>query len=200
MVAEQRNLSKAISRQNFLPQNNKFMEKSIKNLIKFSLAFFFLQFILTGFANAQTEKEIVKIRADVAAINKGAAKYRKKTKAVEDISLEGTEATYYAAGKSLKKITSKMYGETFNATGEFYYLDGQLIFAFLKHNRYDTQIGMDKPPKVVSVEERRFYFAGGDLIRLLVGKKELKSGDERYDELRDGILDTASKLKNSYEN
>jgi hypothetical protein len=91
-------------------------------------------------------------------------------------------------------------GETYNATGEFYYLDGRLIFAFIKHNRYDTQIGMDKPPKVVSAQEQRFYFADGDLIRLLVGKKELKSGEERYDELKDGILDTAGKLKNSYGN
>lgn len=175
------------------------MKKSIGNLIKFSLAFLVLQFVLPGFANAQTEKEIVKIRAEVAAINKGAAKYKKKTKVVEDISLEGAEATFFSAGENLKKITSKMYGETYNATGEFYYRDGHLIFAFLKHNKYDTQIGLDKPPKVVSVEEQRFYFADGDLIRLLVGKKELKSG-ERYDELKDGIVDISSKLKDSYEN
>lgn len=147
---------------------------------------------------AQTEKRIAAIRAEVAAIEKGAAKYTKKTKNLEDISLEGTEATYLSSGGNLMKIASKMYGETFNSTGEFYYRDGQLIFAFLKHNKYDTQIGMDKPPKVVRSEEQRFYFANGKLIRLLVGKKELKSSDERYAELKDDIVDNSSKLKGSF--
>jgi len=178
----------------------KFIQIITGKNICFLLSGIFLTLVAANSVFAQTEKEIVKIRADVAAINKGAAKYAKKTKDVEDISLEGTEATYFSAGGNLKKITSKMYGETYNATGEFYYRDGQLIFAFLKHNRYDTQIGMDKPPKVVSVEEQRYYFADGDLIRLLVGKKELKSGGERYDELKDSIIDISSKLKNSYEN
>jgi len=165
--------------------------------IRLLLSVVLLMLIAASSAFAQNEKEIVKIRAEVAAINKGAAKYQKKTKDVEDISLEGAEATYFSAGKSLKKITTKMFGETYNATGEFYYRDGQLIFAFLKHNRYDTQIGLDKPPKVVSVEEQRFYFAGGELIRLLVGKKELKSNAERYAELKDSIVDISGKLKDA---
>ena len=163
----------------------------------FLLSCVFLTFLAVNSVSAQTEKEIVKIRAEVAAINAGTAKYAKKTKDVEDISTEGTQATYFTTGGNLKKITSKIYGETYNATGEFYYRDGQLIFAFLKHNRYDTQIGLDKPPKVVGVEEQRFYFADGDLIRLLVGKKELKSGSERYVELKAGIVDISNKLKNS---
>lgn len=168
--------------------------------ICFVLLVIVLTFIWTDSAYAQTEKEIVKIRAEVAEINKGASKYTKTTKDVEDIALEGAEATFYRSAGNLRKITAKMYGETYNATGEFYYRDGQLIFAFLKHNRYDTQIGLDKLPKVVGVEERRFYFADGDLIRLLVGKKELKSGGERYDELKASIVDISNKLKNSYEN
>lgn len=158
-----------------------------------------LMLFLVNSINAQTKKDIAVIRAEVAAINKGAAKYKKKTKNVEDISLEGTEATYFHSGKNLKKITAKMYGETYNATGEFYYDEGELIFAFVKHNKYDTQIGMNPPPKVARTEEQRFYFARGELIRLLVGKKELKTRDERYAELKDGIADISTKFKNSYE-
>lgn len=165
--------------------------------ICFLLPVIVLAFILADFAYAQTENNIAKIRAEVAAINKGAAKYRKTTKNVEGISLEGTEATYYRSAGNLKKITAKMYGETYNATGEFYYQDGRLIFAFLKHNQYDTQIGLDKPPKVVRVEEQRFYFADGGLIRLLVGKKEIESGDERYAQLIDEIIGISDKLKDS---
>jgi len=136
----------------------------------------------------------VKIRAQVAAINKDAPKYTKTTKDVEDISLEGTQATYYLTGKDVRKITAKMYGETYKATGEFYYRNGELIFAFLNHSQYDTQIGLGKAPKVIRVEEQRFYFTSGELIRLLVGKKELKSADERYSQLKDEIINISGKL------
>jgi len=71
--------------------------------IYFVLLGIFITLIWTNSAFAQTEKEVVKIRAEVAAINKGAAKYTKtiKDKDVEDISLEGAEATcYHSAGNS----------------------------------------------------------------------------------------------------
>jgi len=152
---------------------------------------------LTVSAFAQTEKEIIKIRAEVAAINKGASKYTKTVKNVEDLSLEGTEATYYYAAEDLRKVKAEIFGETYNATGEFYYRGGTLIFAFVKRNQYDTQIGLEKSPKVVRTEEQRFYFANGELIRLLIGKKELKSANERYSELKNSIEDISSKLKGS---
>ena len=175
----------------------KFIQILTGKKICFLVLIIFLTLAASNFALAQSEKEIVKIRAEVTEINKGAAKYTKTTKDVEDIALEGAEATFYRSAGNLRKITAKMYGETYNATGEFYYRDGQLIFAFLKHNRYDTQIGLDKPPKVASTEEQRFYFAGGDLIRLLIGKTELKSGDERYSDLKDEIISVSGKLKDS---
>lgn len=173
------------------------MKILLNNAICFLLSGIFLTFIAADSAQAQTEKQIVKIRAEVAAINKGAAKYKKTTKDVEDISLEGTQAIYFRSAGNLRKITAKMYGETYNTTAEFYYTDGELIFAFLRRNQYDTQTGMDTPPKVVRTEEQRFYFADGDLIRLLIGKKELKSDDERYSELKDEIVSISGKLKDS---
>jgi len=51
--------------------------------------------------------------------------------------------------------------------------------------------------KVVRTEEQRFYFAGGELIQLLIGKKELKSNDEKYLQLKDEIISISSKLKDS---
>ena len=97
----------------------------------------------------------------------------------------------------MRKITAEIYAETYRATGEFYYTDGELIFAYLKHNQYDTQIGASKSPKVVRTEEQRYYFVGGELIRLLVGKKELKSGDEKHSQLKEEIMNLSNKLKDS---
>jgi hypothetical protein len=146
-----------------------------------------------------TEKQIAVIRAEVAAINKSAAKYTKKTKNVDDISLEGTEATYYVSGRGLKKIVARIYGESYNATGEYYFTGEELIFAFVKFNKYDRPLGSGgRSPKVARTEEQRFYFSGGNLIRLLIGKKELKPDDERYTGLKDEATATSDKLKESY--
>jgi len=174
-----------------------------KNICCLVLAILLL-FALINSAQAQTyqayvEKRVSQIRAEVNAINKDAAKYKKTTKNVEDISLEGTDATFFHSAKDLKKITAQMFGETYNATSEFYYENGKLIFAFVKRNQYDTQIGVNPPPKVVSTEERRFYFRSDDeLIRLLVGKKELKPVGENYSQLKNEIINISSKLKDSY--
>lgn len=170
----------------------------MKSLLKYNIGLFslgiVLAFIGTVSIQAQTDKDIVEIRAEVAAINKGAAKYKKVTKDVDDISLEGAEATYYRSGEDLKKITTRMYGETYKATGEFYYRDGELIFGYIKHSQYDTQIGLSKPVKVIRVEERRYYFSGGVLIKLMVGKKTLKSDSEKYSQLKVEIIDISGKL------
>lgn len=154
--------------------------------------------IFAGAAFAQVEKQIAGIRAEVAAINKAAKGYKKKTKDVDGVSLEGTQATYFTSGKGLKKITAKMYGETYNASAELYYKGEEVIFIYIKMNKYDTQIGMDPPPKVVRVEEERYYFAGGELVRVLKGKKEIKATDEEYTEMKAGILELEKGLKEAY--
>lgn len=158
-------------------------------------------FIATNAIFAQSvEKDIASIRTKVTAINNSAKKFTKKTKDVDGISLEGAQATFFSSRLSLKKVTAKMYGETYNATGEFYFENSKLIFAFIKHNQYDTQIGLDKPVKVVKVEERRFYFNNDGLIRLLVGKKELRNGDESYEELSQSAVSIGEKLLEAFRN
>ena len=92
----------------------------------------FLTLIFGSAVFAQIDQDIKAIRAEVATINKSAAKYTKKTRNVDGISLEGTEATYYVSGKGLKKISAKMYGETYNATVEIYYSGEEMIFAFMR--------------------------------------------------------------------
>lgn len=171
------------------------MNSTSRDNICFLFAGFCLLLGPVYYTRAQTIEDIAKIRSEVATINKGVSKYQKTKKDVEAISLEGTEATYYRSAGDLRKITAKIYGESYNATGEFYYREGELIFAFLKQNKYDTQIGSARAPKVVRVEERRFYFARGQPIKLLVGKRELRPGEERHTELVDEIVSISTKLK-----
>lgn len=144
---------------------------------------------------AQPEKQITAIRAEVAAINKAAVKYDKKTQLVEGISLEGTEATYFTSGRGLKKITAKLFGETFRATAELYYSGEELIFAYRRMQRYDTHIAMKPPPKVVKIIETRVYFAGAKAIRVIEGKKQVSSTEITFTEAEMEIRELSDMLK-----
>jgi hypothetical protein len=147
---------------------------------------------------AQTEKEIAAIRAEVAAINKNAKSYRQKVKGVDGVSLEGTQATYFTSGKGLKKITAKMFGETFNASVELYYQGDKLIFALQKFNRYDTHIAMTPPPKIIRTEEKRYYFSAGKMIKLLVGKNAIKPANPQWEESETELIELAGTLRAAY--
>ncbi len=155
-------------------------------------------FIATQTAFAQTAKKITAIRNEVNLINKSAKKYTKTTKDVEGISLEGTEATYFVSGKGLKKIVAKSYGETYNATTELYYNGEELIFVYRKINSYDTQIGLEKPVKVVSVKESRFYFINGELIKFLNGKVNVKNTTKFWYDTKSEITELSKKLKDAF--
>ena len=124
--------------------------------------------------NAQNDKAVTGIRAKVAKIDASGKKLIKTKKDVPGISTEGAEATFYRTGNELKKIAVKIYGETFNGSSEFYFDNGKLIFEYDRVNRYDTQIGLSKPVKVIRVEQMRGYFDDGRLFRLLFGKKVVK--------------------------
>jgi hypothetical protein len=146
----------------------------------------------------QTKGVIAAIRAEVTLINKSAKKYKKTVTTVEGISLEGAEAAYFATGRGLKKITARIYGETYNATAELYYQGEQMIFAYYVFRRYDTQVGMTPPPKVVRTEVKRLYFSDEKLIRLLEGKKAVKAGEENFKDTEKEFLDLSAKLKEAY--
>lgn len=152
-------------------------------------------FLFSTSVSAQVEKQIATIRADVNLINKSAAKYNKKTKSLEGISVEGTEATYYSSGKGLKKIVAKIYGETYRATTELYYSGEELIFVYQRFLKYDTHISMNPPPKVIRIDETRLYRSGGKTIRILSGKTQLKPDDIKFTEAEYELIELADALK-----
>ncbi|MEJ7625135.1 MAG: hypothetical protein WKF34_14175 [Pyrinomonadaceae bacterium] len=165
------------------------------------LALFVVPMIAAQFVHGQNveptiARGISAIRSTVASINRDVSKLSNTTSDINDIALEGAEVRYFRSMNQRNKAMGWFYGETFRATGEFYYDHNKLIFAFLKYRRYDTHIGAHPPPKIVSTEEQRFYFAAdGRLIRLLVGKKELKSGGAKYSEFKDQVTRLSSKIR-----
>ena len=91
-------------------------------------------------------------------------------------SAEGGEAKFYYENKQLKKIVTRLYGETFQSLTEYYLLNGQLSFVFektLRYNRpfyYDTTAMKENndteafDPKKSGVMEDRSYFENGKLL------------------------------------
>ncbi|MGH9949095.1 MAG: hypothetical protein ACRD6X_18140 [Pyrinomonadaceae bacterium] len=150
-------------------------------------------------ANAQIAKQISSIRAEVNLINKNAPKNDNKTRNVEGISLEGAEATYYLSGKGLKKIAAKIYGETFRSTVELYYSGEEMIFAYQRIERYDTQIAVTPPPKVVKIIETRTYFSGGKAIRVIEGKKTIAPATIEYRDTAAAMNELSDKLKAAFD-
>lgn len=154
--------------------------------------------LIVGFAAlavAAQDKQIASIRAEVALINKSAAKYQKKTRDVEGLSLEGAEATYFTSGKGLKKITAKMYGETYRATAELYYSGEEMIFAYQRLEKYDTQIGANPPPKVVKIMETRVYYAGEKAVKVIEDKRNLAAASSEYRAAEQAMNDLSQQLK-----
>ena len=156
-----------------------------------------LVFSMAG--SAQTEKQIAAIRSEIRQINKGSAKYAKKTKNLDNLSTEGAEVTYYTSGKGLKKIVAKIYGESGNSVAEYFYVGEDLIFVFEKSNYYDEPLQGSRTPKVARTEETRAYFEGGKCIRLLNGKKIVKPDTIEFDEEIYAIVETADQIKAAYD-
>jgi hypothetical protein len=135
------------------------------------------------------------IRALVGEINAALPKYSRETRSVAGLSLEGSEAVYFSEGGVLKKITARIYGETYNGAAELYYQGGAVAFAYRKLNRYDTQVGMQPPPKVVSTQEARLYFSGGALAALRIGQEDIADSDIQWREAEEEIAELASQLE-----
>ena len=147
---------------------------------------------------AQTASLISEIRAEVGKINADLPTYAKRVKTALGVSLEGAEATYYHGGKNLKRVSAKLYGETYNAVLDLYYRGDVLFFAYQKLNRYDTQIGMQPPPKVVRSEEKRLYFSADGLAVLKIGQTDVKQEDIRWREAEEEIVEVADRLKAAF--
>jgi hypothetical protein len=138
--------------------------------------FLLFLFALTSVTLAQAGDPISRIRAEVRRIDGSAHKFRKQTRSVEGISLEGTEATYFTENGRLRKITARIFGESFRATAELYYANEKLIFVFQRVERYNGHFASDPPPKTAGFGETRAYFNSGIAFRVLKNDKVLPAG------------------------
>lgn len=146
---------------------------------------------------AQNEKEIASINRQVAIINKNLKRYGVKTLNVAEVSDEGARATYYSTGRGLYRIRAKISGE-YESVVELYYQGEELIYAYEKFTGYGAQANIQPKKRIKNINERRYYFSGGNLIKQTVGAKILKPSDKAYEELKKQIEGIAELLKEAY--
>lgn len=140
----------------------------------------------------QTEEAAVRsIRRHYAAVNKGAARYKRVKKELTGFSVEGGQMVAYFDGDRLMKVVANHYGESGRAVEEYYFRDGRLIFVYRKDSNYDRPMS----GKVVYTAEHRLYFDGDRLIRWVgPNGKQVAHGATEYEEKQKEYLESAKLL------
>lgn len=130
---------------------------------------------------------IARIRREFAAIEREAPGYRQTRHELYGFSLEGGELTGFHRGGELRKLHACLFGETWRGTEEFYFSGGQLIFAYVVHERYDEILS----GRVQYRMEHRLYFDRGRLIRRVRTQRPTTGDQSMFDPELDALLTNA---------
>lgn len=125
-----------------------------------------------------TEKEIVdRIREHYAYINETVKDSEPVTCELQGYSTEGGELQgwLHFTEEYVKKTRATLYGEMGRRVIECYYWDNDPVFCFEAMSSYDKPFG-----EVVSVEENRYYFHHGEMVRWLDKNKQQVSPDHSF--------------------
>lgn len=143
-------------------------------------------------SNAQASDSLINgIRFKYQVIRNSLEDYNTITTEIWNQSAEGGQGTAYYAGDDLKLIEVIWLGETGKRIVEYYFDNGELIFAFNQEFRYNRPIYWDEQkakefgdneffdPKKTTIKEDRYYFEREKLIHWLDNKRnevDLTSG------------------------
>ncbi|MES2775013.1 MAG: hypothetical protein V4722_12555 [Bacteroidota bacterium] len=120
------------------------------------------------------EKQITFIRSGYQKINTAGKQLRVKETDIEGESTEGGTMKKYYLKDSLRKVVATYYGETGQLTIEYYFISPGRYFIFEKESSYKNPLFSGKVV-IASVNEQRYYFYNGKLIRWLDNKRTIKN-------------------------
>ncbi|HEX8245852.1 MAG TPA: hypothetical protein VF541_20225 [Longimicrobium sp.] len=140
----------------------------------------------------QADTAIARIRREVAAVHAELPRCARRRLDVFGLSAEGGEMDVYRCGGSIRRITVTFYGETGQASEEWYLAGERPFFVYRVDVRYERPFG-----RVARREEQRVYLRGDRLLRWLgpdgrprptasaEARGRLRELTERIDELLD---------------
>jgi len=155
-------------------------EKALNSLYRAALCILVVNLFapLVSGQRAQPDGRVSLIRQRYNNINRKLATYRiVKKNGIEIDSESGGKMKAYLAGQQVRKIVFWLTSESSRWQMEYYYWDGNLIFAY--HRKVQMNMETMRPE---SSEERRMYFDDGKLIKLLVDKADVSLTDAKFDE------------------
>jgi hypothetical protein len=88
-------------------------------------------------ATSGSPAAIARIRAEYAAIEREAPGYRQTAHDVWNFSLEGGELLGFYRGRELRKLSARLFGESWRGSEAYYFADGRLIFIHVVQERYN---------------------------------------------------------------
>jgi hypothetical protein len=122
--------------------------------------------VVTAQCGHAAEPTIEAIRAQYARVTRELKRCTQVKRNLEGYSTEGGTLTAYFRNLSPRKLVAQFYGETGQATEEYYFWNNRLFFVIRRESRYDKPFGI-----VQSTTENRYYFTGGKLIRWVDERK-----------------------------
>ena len=141
--------------------------------------------LTSNFLFAQNKDSVIAdIRFHYSEIRANFKSYDTTVVEIWDESTEGGQATAYYDKGDLKLIEVVWLGETGKKQIEYYFQDGELIFAFDQSFEYNRPIYWDKKtakengddeifdPKKTTIKEDRYYFKNENLFLWLDNNKE----------------------------
>ena len=148
-------------------------------------------------AKTDTLRIIKDIKAQFSAINSGSNLYRKKERAVSGLSAEGGTVTSYYNKTVLVKEHVVLYGETGKVEMDLYFNQGGLFFEYKAETIYDKPIYI-KGYKIKGVQENRYYFYKGELIRWLgPGNKIMNPFSDKFKDENKALKESLKQIKES---
>lgn len=126
------------------------------------------------------------IRSDYKQINSDSLIYKVFEKDITDESAEGGFMREFFKGDSLKKVVLVFFGETGKISTEYYFKDGEMIFAYEREDRYENAI-YEGAVKIASTSENRYYFNNKKMVRW-IGPDSKNVESSKYAEKGNEIL------------
>ncbi len=181
----------------------------IKSKRTFVAVIFSILYPATVFSQS-VDSIISNTRIKYSDTRKNISSYDTLFREVWDESTEGGEATAFYDGSNLRLIEVWLLGENFKERSEYYFDKGELLFVFetaFKYNRpfyFDSSMAVEYndtayDPAKTSIEENRYYFHNGKLIRWINNNQEaVDPGTENFSEAEKDILLFSGHIKNLF--
>jgi hypothetical protein len=150
---------------------------------------------------------ILEIRKECQLIKMSLQNFPRKSVKLFGYSTEGGRANAYVDAEGyIQMLQVELYGESGKMSAQYYYRHASLIFVYYVFHRYNVPYYMtpEKAKKIGSeafdhkktkIEEDRYYFDGGKMIRWL--NKEDKEVDIKSAEFKDAekkVMDFSNEL------